>query len=129
VSDGCRDVDVVDGEEVSRRSMVYTEYFVKGTEPTEYCDLHQTHGVFEKIARFFGSGEKPPPPRIDPPPPPAAPVPVAAGGASHVDTETPETPTTTATRKTEKRGFWGRLFRRDAEDKDHEPLRPSHPGR
>src|SRR5262249_39671104 len=38
---GCEDVDVVskDGQ-LERRSMVYTEYFVRGTEPTSVCDLH-----------------------------------------------------------------------------------------
>jgi penicillin-binding protein 1A len=40
-TDGCRSTVVDDGEGDPRnRSMVYTEYFVRGTEPTRYCPLH-----------------------------------------------------------------------------------------
>ena len=40
-SEGCEHVEVVDTNgEVETRSMVYTEYFARGTEPTEYCELH-----------------------------------------------------------------------------------------
>src|SRR5213075_376370 len=37
---GCDRVDVVgkDGQ-IETRSMVYTEYFARGTEPTEYCEM------------------------------------------------------------------------------------------
>src|SRR5205823_635183 len=37
--EGCQDVEVVarDGT-LERRSMIYTEYFVRGTEPTTVCD-------------------------------------------------------------------------------------------
>ena len=41
-SEGCNHVEVVgkDGQ-IETRSMVYTEYFSRGTEPTEYCELHR----------------------------------------------------------------------------------------
>jgi membrane carboxypeptidase/penicillin-binding protein len=45
-TDACQNVDVIasDGQ-VSHRSMVYTEYFVAGTEPTSYCEAHTTEGI------------------------------------------------------------------------------------
>ena len=44
-TEGCEHVDVIDEDgQVERRSMVYTEYFARGTEPTAYCDLHPTRG-------------------------------------------------------------------------------------
>jgi 1A family penicillin-binding protein len=112
----CKDVEVIEADLVSRRSMVYTEYFVRGTEPRTYCDLHKTTGVFGRIAGLFG-GEKPPPPRVDELPPGQ----VAAGSSSgHVDDDPP--PTTSP--KQVKRGFWGRLFHRGGhDDKDDEPTR------
>src|SRR4029077_13834866 len=38
---GCEHAEVVDDNgQSTRRSMVYTEYFASGTEPTGYCDVH-----------------------------------------------------------------------------------------
>src|SRR5204863_7696547 len=53
--DGCQDVEVVanDGH-VERRSMVYTEYFARGTVPTVSCELHQSRGLFTKLAGVIG---------------------------------------------------------------------------
>ena len=58
-TEGCEDVEVVDKDgKLERRSMVYTEYFVRGTEPTEYCDLHPTRGIWASSpALFTGDGE------------------------------------------------------------------------
>jgi membrane carboxypeptidase/penicillin-binding protein len=104
-TEGCQDVELVDDHgRLERRSMVYTEYFARGTQPTEYCDLHPTHGIFGKVAGFLGGGEHPAPPRIAdavlPPPSPAV-VP-AAGSADPGETAPP------APKK--KRGFWSRVF-------------------
>src|SRR6059036_3420093 len=47
-TDGCRSADVLDADGVvQHRSMVYTEYFARGTEPTSYCDLHPTTGMWK----------------------------------------------------------------------------------
>jgi 1A family penicillin-binding protein len=114
-TDRCKDVEVLEGEVVSRRSMVYTEYFVRGTEPRTYCDLHEPTGIFGRIAGLFGK-ETPPPPRVDEPPP----VQVSADGRSRND----DTQPTTSGGKPVKRGFWGRLFHRDGgADKDDERAR------
>ena len=43
---------------IERRSMVYTEYFARGTEPTAYCDLHPTRGIMTKLAGVFGGDDE-----------------------------------------------------------------------
>src|SRR4030095_16897072 len=70
-TEGCQDVEVVskDGH-LARRSMVYTEYFDRGTQPTTFCELHPTRGIMGKLAGIFTGQEKPAPP-IDPTPPAA----------------------------------------------------------
>jgi 1A family penicillin-binding protein len=102
---GCEDVEVEarDGH-LERRSMVYTEYFAQGTQPTTYCDLHPTRGLMTKVAGLFGAEQdKPAPPHVDDPV--VAPVPEATSGSSAtVRVESaPEAPK-------KKRGFWSRLF-------------------
>jgi penicillin-binding protein 1A len=104
-SDGCQDVEVVskDGQ-LERRSMIYTEYFARGTEPTAICDVHPTHGLMTKIAGLFGSGEeKPQPPRVEDTGLPAPSATAATTGISPETEVAPEPPK-------KKRGFWSRIF-------------------
>jgi len=109
-TDGCDHlaIDAVQGESSDRRPPVYTEYFARGTEPTTYCDLHNSRGFLAAITSIFhGGAEPPPPPRIaetEPPPvlaesAPAAPAPNAE--------ELPK----------QKRGFWSKLFGRGKDDR------------
>src|SRR6185436_12839257 len=114
-TEGCQDVEVVNRDgQLTRRSMVYTEYFDRGTEPTTLCDLHPTRGIFGKLAGIFNGEEKPLPPRIEQTGIP--PVAVATSGAStpapavgeHIEMP-PDPPK-------KKRGFWGRLFGRGGDD-------------
>jgi 1A family penicillin-binding protein len=105
-TEGCQDVAVVDDHgNLERRSMVYTEYFARGTEPTTYCDLHQTHGIFGKIAGFLGGGDHPPLPTVEgaalPPFSPAV-VPAVGSPPSPVESAPPE--------PKKKRGFWSKFF-------------------
>jgi hypothetical protein len=52
-ADGCSHVDVVNKDgEVQTRSMVFTEYFLKGTEPSDTCDLHDSN-FFQRLAGAF----------------------------------------------------------------------------
>ena len=72
-SEGCNDVEQMNKQgAIERRSMIYTEYFVRGTEPAASCDLHPTRAVVGSMAALLGGGEKPAPPKVDsvsPPPP------------------------------------------------------------
>jgi penicillin-binding protein 1A len=106
----CLDVETVDSRgNASRRSQVYSEHFVAGSEPIEYCDLHGrfSHGVLGTLAAVFGVGNGEPV---------AAPAPVAVATAGAVpsaaqpavaDTAAPQVP-----QPERRRGFWGRIFGR-----------------
>jgi penicillin-binding protein 1A len=121
-TEGCQDVEVVsDRGELTRRSMIYTEYFARGTQPSGYCDLHPTRGFMTKVAGLFGAGEKPRPPHIEDTglssaPPPA---PVATTGPSERVEVAPAPPP-----PEKKRGFWSRVF---GIGKGHDPSRENAP--
>jgi 1A family penicillin-binding protein len=119
-TDGCQDVEVVNRNgDTERRSMVYTEYFALGTEPTSYCDLHPTRGIIGKIAGLFGD-DRPAPPHVEETPPPAPPA-ATTGAVERVEAP-PQPPK-------KKRGFWSRFFLRgDDADKPDEPPPPKKKG-
>jgi penicillin-binding protein 1A len=105
----CQDVETVDSDgNLSRRSQVYTEYFVSGTEPIEYCNLHGRfgRGVMGTLAAVFGGGagksvsSSQVAVATDGA---AAPAPVAA-----VTEAAPEPAPAAAPEK--RKGFWSRLF-------------------
>jgi penicillin-binding protein 1A len=91
-SDGCRGATVFnrDGEPTDK-SMVYTEYFVRGTEPIDYCPLHSN--TLNTVATA-GSN--------DAPVALATPVPLGSGTS----------PQTVPAAPPASRGFWGRIFGR-----------------
>ena len=95
------------------RSMLYTEYFVRGTEPTSFCPLHSRG--FDVVATSGDSGSRsgiaatsgtmpqdPSNPKADSRPGDNAP-PATVPGASATDPSSPPEP---------RRGFWGRIFGR-----------------
>jgi 1A family penicillin-binding protein len=112
-TDLCNDVEVIaaDGQ-VSHRSMVYDEYFVAGTEPTMYCDAHDTEGLGKITGVFAARAEKPAPPKLDDTgrAPLVVPVPVSAKGVE-LPTDRPD-----AHEPEKKRGFWSRVFHRGSPD-------------
>ena len=56
---GCDAVPVVDDDgQASERSMVGTEYFVRGTEPDEVCHLHVGRSLFGRVAGWFGAAAR-----------------------------------------------------------------------
>ena len=119
-TEGCQDVEVVTKDDrIEHRSMIYTEYFARGTEPTSYCDLHPTHGILMKIAGALG-GETPSPARVDET---GTPTPTATSGASAptgaVVTEAPEMTPSAPVKK--KRGFWSRVFGLGKDSEDGKP--------
>jgi penicillin-binding protein 1A len=113
---GCEHVEVVgDDGTLARRSMVYREYFARGTQPTEYCKLHESRNFFTAVASVFGGGS-----REEPPPPRAADTSLPPPTTSNVSVEVPrEAPPQTAEPAPKKRGFWSRLFGR-GKDKNAE---------
>jgi hypothetical protein len=91
--------------------MVYTEYFVRGTQPTTICMMHGAPSFTERLAGIFGKDAGTPVsvdhPGLPPPPastsgtpanPTAAPAPADPKKDEKVD----------APKK--KRGFWSRVF-------------------
>ncbi len=106
-TEGCEHAEVLDEDgRIERRSTVYTEYFVRGTQPTQSCDLHPTRGFFGAIASIFTGSDKPAPPRaseVTPAPPPAARPVVEVATAGEAAPEQAEPPK-------KKRGFWSRVF-------------------
>jgi 1A family penicillin-binding protein len=116
-SGGCDHVPVINRDGLlENRSMIYTEYFVRGTEPDTMCPLHGSPSFTERLAGIFGK-EAGTPVSVDqaglPPPPPAS----TSGAAAHptVAPATPEAATDEhkAEEPKKKRGFWGRIFGRD----------------
>jgi 1A family penicillin-binding protein len=73
--EACNSVETIGNDgQVSRRSMVYTEYFAPGTEPTAVCSMHEPAGIVGHIADVFGSSPPSPPSRVDDTPPSPTPV-------------------------------------------------------
>lgn len=114
-NDGCDHVEVVNRDGmVETRSMIYTEYFVKGTQPSTVCPLHQDSSFIDALAGVFGKDSNPAPVPVDAAGAPAtgrtststsgtpAPASAAPAAAAENTVEKPEEP--------KKRGFWSRIF-------------------
>ena len=139
---GCGNVEVMasDGSTESR-SLIYADYFVKGTQPTDLCPLHTSASFMDRLAGIFGGGDdrKPPVPApvsandlgLGPitggviPLPPAKDVRAGDPGAVNTDGKVEDAP--------KKRGFWGKLFKGDKkpgekEEKDEKDEKKKKPG-
>ena len=124
--DGCRNAVVTDKDgALTIRSQVYTEYFVRGTEPIDFCPYHGSQGFGDTILGTAG--------RVDDAPVPAAPPEMTAPGPLPADeTLNREQAEAAQQQKPEdekrKRGFWSRLFGRDKKEPDKtKPPRPPQP--
>jgi membrane carboxypeptidase/penicillin-binding protein len=116
-SGGCDNVAVVNRDGgLEQRSMIYTEYFVRGTQPAEFCALH-TPSFTERLAGIFGKDAGVPVSAADVGLPPAA-----ANTSGTPASPTASDPATRNEEKVEepkkKRGFWGRVFGRGDEEKE-----------
>ena len=121
-TDGCRDVAVTNPDgSIERKSMAYTEYFARGTEPTEYCDLHAPTNILAKIAGAIGIETKPAP-HVEAIDIPAAPPPVVSPTS-----EPPTTETSPPAAPAKRRGFWGRLFGLGKNGESMKPETPKKP--
>ncbi|MGE0703891.1 MAG: penicillin-binding protein 1A [Vicinamibacterales bacterium] len=110
-AEGCEHAEIVTKEgELVRRSTVYTEYFVSGTEPRGVCHIHSSRGLFGTVASWFGGGEPPAAPVIREEPPVVAAAPEPPPPAEEPQVEEPP----------RRRGFWSRVFGlgRDDDDRD-----------
>ena len=120
-NDGCDRVEVMNREGfVETRSMIYTEYFVRGTQPTAVCPLHEGRSFMDALAGVFGKDTGP------------APVPMAGtglpapsgtstSGAARQPAAAPAEPPheEPTAQPAKKRGFWSRVFgRRDDRNDD-----------
>jgi 1A family penicillin-binding protein len=112
-SAGCDSVQVVtkDGF-LEKRSMIYGEYFAKGTQPTDICPLHDSPSILDRLAGAFGKDNHIPLPADSTglPMPPAmstsGSTPASASGDmdhGKTDQPSPEEPK-------KKRGFWSKVF-------------------
>ena len=125
-SDGCSDVEVVakDGQ-LDRRSMIYTEYFARGSEPTTYCDLHPARSITTRIADVLGISAPPAPARADDPAFAAPPSIAAAAAAAVTGTAGADPPIAPqAPQPKLKRGFWSRIFGLGKADESNERRDP-----
>ena len=131
---GCDDVEVVtrDGL-IERRSMIYTDYFVRGTQPTTLCPVHEQLSLLDRLAGVFGKDNDGPPvpanevgltvPPVAGTSSPATPPPTARSSPKPAPPQAsapPEEPK-------KKRGFWSRVFG-IGKDKDKKPEEAKKPG-
>jgi penicillin-binding protein 1A len=131
-TEDCRWATVVDRDGYATTgSMVYTEQFVRGTEPGSYCELHgryETDGwrlasagrTSEPRAASSGGTSEPRPAgdsavaaAVAPPVATSGAVPSSAPGAEQPATATPG----------QRRGFWSRIFRRQDQVAPQAPTR------
>jgi penicillin-binding protein 1A len=118
-NDGCDTVEVLSRDGlVESRSMIYTEYFTKGSQPSGICQLHPHRGLLDRIAGVFGENDSPRP--VSAEEVGLAPAnPASTTGASPAPAPSPNAPPPAKVeedKEKKKGGFWGRLFGRDKKD-------------
>ena len=125
-SGGCDHVLVINRDGMTEnRSMVYTEYFVRGTQPDTECPLHRGPSFGDRLASIFGKDIGTPvsvdtaglPPTASTTGAPATPS-VAAG-----DPSPRESTEAKAEEPKKKRGFWSRVFGGGDDNKKEEEKR------
>ena len=106
--DGCRNViSTADDGTLSVRSAVFTEYFLRGTQPIDFCPVHGLTGFGDVIVGTGGEPGSPPPA-----------LPASPAQASPSLPSEPLPPPATQPEPTKKRGFWSRFFGLDDKPKD-----------
>jgi penicillin-binding protein 1A len=111
----------VDGTEITGPS-VYTEYFVRGTQPEETCDVHTGRSIFTRMAGWIGGAS------------PTAPAQDRAVARStdrqddpavrEADNRAQESVATSEEAPKKKRGFWSRIFGRGDKNNEKKPRPP-----
>ncbi|MCC7124260.1 MAG: PBP1A family penicillin-binding protein [Acidobacteria bacterium] len=116
---GCEHAQVTlsDGS-TTEKSMLRTEYFVRGTEPQETCPLHVGRSIFARMADWLGnapSAERHFPGEIAPAAAEPAAVEKPAADAAVASAPAPE--------PEKKRGFWSRIFGKRDKNAKPEPAK------
>jgi penicillin-binding protein 1A len=121
-NDGCDHVQVVNKDgNIETRSMIYTDYFVKGTQPTTVCPLHPGGSFIDAFAGALGIqvGHPAPADAASMPPPSATSTAGTTPGANAVyGGKVAQKPDEEEPPKKKKKGFWSRLFGRDDKKDD-----------
>ena len=105
---------------------VYTEYFVKGTQPQETCPIHGSTSIFSRIAGWLGDTPTAPAQERATERTERATEAVGTGEADHDVRHADQnggapTDAAQAPEKKKKRGFWSRVFGRgDDNDNDND---------
>jgi 1A family penicillin-binding protein len=123
---GCDRVEVINRDGmVETRSMIYTEYFVRGTQPTTVCPLHESRSFMDAIAGVFGKDSGPPPMPVGATglPVPSAPERPGSAPPAQPPATTTATPPAEEPAAPKKRGFWSRVFGGGGGDKSEEDRR------
>ena len=122
-TDGCGHAEVVARDGTKQvRSQIYTEYFVRGTEPFEYCPLHGGHGFWNTLATHLGfQGPAAASASVTGAPATVAPT---SGTVTAPDAVPAKEPAVATPEPPKKRGFWGRLFGRGDDKPD--PPKPAN---
>jgi len=105
-TDGCQNASVENPDgSLSSKSMVYTEYFARGTAPTTFCDLHSLPTRYATTTSGYEYRPAVPPQveAVGVQAAPPAPVHTDAAPAPTVEPVPPPAPA-------KRRGFWGRVF-------------------
>ncbi|MDQ3487941.1 MAG: PBP1A family penicillin-binding protein [Acidobacteriota bacterium] len=124
-NDGCDTVEVVSKDGfVESRSMIYTEYFAKGSQPSGICPLHPDRGLLDRIAGVFGENDAPRPVSAEdvgltPSTPTST---TGASPAARAPNAPPPTKVEEEKKEKKKPGFWGRLLGKgDKKDEKKDP--------
>ena len=131
---GRRSVPVTtsDGFYMESRSQVYTEFFVKGKQPTSLCPVHPAPVYYEMTEPDPAEREPAAPP--EPAETSAVPEPVPTTGtlprvapSERVVPPDPEKAEPEVAEPAPRRGFWGRLFRGNSPPPKKKPATPPPP--
>jgi 1A family penicillin-binding protein len=122
-NDGCDHVQVVNKDgNIETRSMIYTDYFVKGTQPTTVCPLHPGGSFIDAFAGALGiqvGHPAPADPASMPPPSPTSTAGTTPGASAVHGGKVPQQKADEEEQpKKKKKGFWSRLFGRDDKKQD-----------
>jgi hypothetical protein len=130
---GCGNVLVTNRDgNLETRSMIYTDYFVKGTQPTTVCPLHEQNQI-DALAGAAGVEVGSPVSAEHPALPPPAPASTSGSATTPAEPASSDGTVEEEQPQKKKRGFWSRIFGKGDDDKDKEKKKkdekpPKKPG-